>query len=482
MPTEEDLLFTRKIVALGLVNDEQVKICLHLHRKLAEKGKLIPLPELFVRKKYLERAEMEKIVLQCSGQNIAGADGKPAKAPAPVFARRLVHKTTKRLPTPVGGKLTKRLKPVADQRINRPAKRAKGNGGRVDPTAFTERISAKREVLSDVSPSFMQEFFPPPENGIGDSCDKTANKAQTVEIGSLFRHYRIIAELGRGGMGIVYKAMDTRLERIVALKVIQSLFMGSKQVRRFLQEATATAQLDHPNIIKVYEVSDTSANYFSMEYIEGPTLGYLIKERQLTPWDTARLLEKVALALDSAHRKGIIHRDIKPSNIMIATNGEPKIMDFGLAKIIDTEQGLSRTGDILGTPAYMPPEQAASKEVGPHSDIYSLGATLYESLTGRPPFQGYSGVNILYQIVESDPIAPRALNPDIPESLEIICLKCIEKEPGSRYASAASLADDLRNFLEQRPISARLPGMVSYWRKLVVRHKMMALGTALVRY
>ena len=478
MPTEADLRFTRKLVTRGLASDEQVKICLQLYHKLAERGKVIPLPELFVRKKYLERTEMEKIVLQCAGEDFVGNDANPAPKSAPMPAGRQVYKTSKSLPTPRGRQTNKRSNPPQEQRLTRRGKRTWSNGATA-PVELTETVTAKQEELVDVSPSFMQEFLPLPDDSVDDSGEKTIAKPHTIEIGSLFRNYHIIDELGHGGMGVVYKAMDTNSGQVVALKLIQSLFLGNKQVRRFLQEAMATAQLDHPNIVKVYEVSD-NPNYFSMEYIEGSTLSSLIKERRLTPWDTAMLLEKVALALHSAHGKGIIHRDIKPSNIMIAVNGEPKIMDFGLAKIIDTEQGLSRTGDILGTPAYMPPEQAASKEVGPRSDVYSLGATLYEVLTGRPPFQGYSGVNILYQIAENDPIAPCALNPDIPEPLATICLKCMEKNPENRYASTAALATDLRNFLEQRPINARLPGLLSHWRKFMLRHKMAVMGSAIV--
>lgn len=291
-----------------------------------------------------------------------------------------------------------------------------------------------------------------------------------------FNHYIIEKKLGAGGMGAVYKVRDHHLQRSVALKVILgSGALNEKQIQRFLKEARATASLKHPNIVKVYEIGSQPQNYFTMELIQGRSLSALLRSKNLTPQKAAVIMKKCSEAIHYAHRQGIIHRDIKPSNIMMERNQEPKIMDFGLAKDVSNDKQISTTGDVLGTLCYMSPEQANGKETDARSDIYSLGATLYEVLCKRPPFQGESSMKLLCQIFTEEPIELRLLNPDIPKDLEAICLKCLHKKPEKRYQTAKQLADDLQNFLQNRPVSAQ---PVTRWiriKKSIVRNKMLAL-------
>ena len=294
-----------------------------------------------------------------------------------------------------------------------------------------------------------------------------------VSPGQMFGHYQIQEELGRGGMGIVYKALDTKLDRNVALKVIVHSNKDAKEVARLLQEATVMARLEHPNIVRIYDIGESPTPYFTMEYIQGASLAFLLEKRRISAIQASALLAKVAEAVHMAHRSNVVHRDIKPSNIMIGQNNEPRLMDFGLAKIKDErrkEVSLSRSGELLGTPVYMAPEQIDG-EPGFASDVYSLGATLYECLTGRPPFQGDTHWNILNQIITQDVIPPRALNPDISVYLEAICLKCLNKEAKKRYPNARDLARDLKNFLSNRPVVARPYTRMDQAMRLVSRHK-----------
>jgi serine/threonine-protein kinase len=284
----------------------------------------------------------------------------------------------------------------------------------------------------------------------------------------LFGDYRLLDKIGEGGMGVVYRARQISLGRIVAVKMIQrGALASSSDVARFRAEAAAAAHLEHPHIVPVYEVGQHDGQpYFSMKYVGGTTLAKKLADGPLPPRATAALLLPVCRAIAHAHQQGIIHRDLKPSNILIDADGQPLVGDFGLAKRIDVDraaegaavaEALTRTGAILGTPSYMSPEQAAGSrgKVGPASDIYSLGAILYQCLTGRPPFQAASPVDVVLMVLEQDPVLPGILNPKADADLEMIALKCLQKPSELRYASAGDLADDLAAYLANEPISAR---------------------------
>ncbi len=274
-----------------------------------------------------------------------------------------------------------------------------------------------------------------------------------------FGEYELLEEIARGGMGVVYKARQVKLNRIVALKMILSGEpAGGEEVRRFKTEAEAAAKLDHPGIVLIYEIGEhNSQHYFSMGYVEGQSLADRVKDGPLPPRKATEIVKKAAEAVAYAHEKGVIHRDLKPANVLLNKNGEPRVTDFGLAKQVESERDLTRTGAVMGTPSYMPPEQASgnTKEVGPRSDVYSLGAILYCLLTGRPPFQASNNVDTLLQVIQQDPVAPAVLNSRISRDLNTTCLKCLEKEANRRYQTAVELRDDLGRIERGEPIHAR---------------------------
>ncbi len=274
--------------------------------------------------------------------------------------------------------------------------------------------------------------------------------------------YELLEKLARGGMGVVYRAWDTRLQRPVALKMIRgSQLATEEEVHRFFLEAKAAAQLDHPGIVPVFDVGEHAGeHYYVMGLVEGGSLARRIRERPLPPREAAAIVRQVAEAMAYAHRRGVIHRDLKPGNILLDVTGQPKVADFGLAKMVRDDSHLTMTGQVLGTPAYMPPEQAAGKslDVGPEADIYSVGAILYCLLTGRPPFQAATSAETLRQVLEQEPVSPRQLNRVVGRDLETICLKCLQKEPSRRYATAEDLARDLGHWLAGEPIEARPVG------------------------
>ncbi|MFQ5732526.1 MAG: protein kinase [Planctomycetaceae bacterium] len=274
-----------------------------------------------------------------------------------------------------------------------------------------------------------------------------------------FGDYELLVEVARGGMGIVYRARQTKLNRVVALKMIKGGHLATPdEVKRFLTEAESAASLEHPNIVPIYEVGEIAdQHFFTMAFVEGESLQDRVAKGPLPERDAGQFVKLVARAVQFAHDKGIVHRDLKPSNVLIETGGQPKVMDFGLAKRVEGDSGLTATGQVIGTPSYMPPEQAGGRStaVGTSADVYSLGAMLYCLVSGRPPFQAATAVETLIQVVEQDPVAPRQINPGVCKDIETICLKCLEKEPQRRYVSAAALADDLDRWLAGRPIVAR---------------------------
>ena len=268
--------------------------------------------------------------------------------------------------------------------------------------------------------------------------------------------YEIESLLGRGGMGVVYRARQTALGRRVAIKMVLSEQAPLEERERFAIEAEAVARLQHPNIVQIYEIGAVGGRpFFTLEYIDGGTLEQHSGGKPM-PWrEAVRLLEMLARAVHVAHRQGIVHRDLKPSNVLLTKDGTPKITDFGIAKRMDAAKQ-TQTGKILGTPSYMSPEQAmGGKQVGPSTDIYALGAILYDMLTGRPPFEGESTLETMVQTVQSEPVSPRALQPKLPRDLEVVTLRCLEKSPDRRYVTALDLADDLERLLRNEPVHAR---------------------------
>jgi hypothetical protein len=279
--------------------------------------------------------------------------------------------------------------------------------------------------------------------------------------------YEVLAELGRGGMGVVFKARQIGLGRLVALKMIRDSQLASAADRQRLRaEAEAVACLDHPNIVPIYEVGDWQGQpYFSMKLVEGGSLAEQLPRMAQDPRAALALLARVARAVHYAHQRGFLHRDLKPGNILLDPAGQPHVTDFGLARRVDGGSGLTQTGAVVGTPSYMAPEQAAgTKGLTTAADVYSLGAILYEVLTGRPPFQAESALDTLLKVLDREPEPPRAVNPAADRDLELICLKCLARDPHERYGSAEALAVDLEHWLAGEPLSVRPPALASLAR------------------
>lgn len=286
-----------------------------------------------------------------------------------------------------------------------------------------------------------------------------AGESKSVNSASYFGDYEIIREIARGGMGVVYKARQVSLNRTVALKkVLTGHLAGEEDVKRFQLEAEASANLDHPGIVPVYDFGEHDGqHYFSMGFVEGESLSEKLADGPLPPRNAAELLVKISRAVAYANEKGVVHRDIKPGNILLDENGEPRVTDFGLAKRHHDDSGITATGQILGTPSFMPPEQASGKAdlVDQRADVYALGAILYATLAGRPPFQAAHPMETLNQVMETEPVSLRLFVPTVPRDLETICLKCLRKEANRRYETGNDLADDLQRWLGGEPIVAR---------------------------
>jgi WD40 repeat protein len=300
-----------------------------------------------------------------------------------------------------------------------------------------------------------------------------------------FADYELLEEIARGGMGVVYRARHLSLGCIVAVKLILAGQFASQQIiQRFRGEVTAAALLQHPNIVAIHDVGiHDGQHYFSMDYVEGQNLSQLVGNRPLPPAKAARYVKLIAEAIHYAHGQGILHRDLKPSNVLVDASDQPRITDFGLAKRLDGDASITMTGQMLGSPNFMPPEQASSQcgKVGRHSDVYGLGAILYHLLTARPPFQAESFESVITQLLNAEPVSPRLLNSRVPADLETICVKCLQKEPARRFQSALELADELGRFLRHEPIQARPVTLAERtWRWCRRKPALASLGVSLV--
>ena len=291
------------------------------------------------------------------------------------------------------------------------------------------------------------------------SGSRYGKAALTLDLPCQLGDYELLEEIGKGGMGVVYRARQISLNREVAVKMIlRGQFATSADRRRFRAEAEAVARLSHPGIVPVYEVGEIEGSpYFSMKYVKGRTLAQLLADGMMPPRESARILAAVARAIDFAHEQGVLHRDLKPSNILLDERGEPHVTDFGLAKQLTDEASLTRSNAVIGTPAYMAPEQASGgrEQVGPASDVFSLGTILYQTLTGRPPFQAASPVDTILMLRDQDVVPPRVVNPRADGDLAMIALRCLQKPIALRYKSAGALANDLEAYLKDEEIEAR---------------------------
>ncbi|MCK6471392.1 MAG: serine/threonine protein kinase [Planctomycetes bacterium] len=316
----------------------------------------------------------------------------------------------------------------------------------------------------------------------GRTGESTGAKAPAV--GKVFGSYEILAEVSRGSFGVVYRARQKGLERQVALKVLLAGVHASEEaVARFQREARAVARLKHPNIVPIYDIGmQDGHHYFAMEFVEGHSLSDFMVHQKISTPQALKLVEILADAIESAHQEGVIHRDIKPSNIIVDPKGLPHITDFGLAKQVDIDTQYTQSGTTLGTPAYMPPEQARGEvdKIDPRSDVYALGAVLYEMLAGRPPFAGRSLLEVVVAVINEPVKPPRQINPNIHRDVQTIVMKCLEKDPRNRYASAAELRDDLRRFRSGEAIQARPVGLVRRGLRLVQRQSYFFGAVAIV--
>ncbi len=334
-------------------------------------------------------------------------------------------------------------------------------------------------ALSDRDSAKQLEMEPtrPPKRYMADTV------ATTEQLPRRFGDYELLEKLAHGGMGMVYKARQTSLNRIVAVKMILAgQFASQDEVKRFYIEAEAAGHLDHPGIVPIFDVgSYDGQHYFAMGFVDGETLAERLRRGPLQPREAAMCVKKIAAAVQVAHEHGIVHRDLKPGNVLLTDQDEPRVTDFGLAKRVEADSDLTATGMVIGTPSYMPPEQAAGKldQINAAADIYSLGAILYALLTGRPPFDASTQVDTLLQVMEEEPVAPRQFVSTVPRDLEVICLKCLEKDPVNRYRSAAELADDLQRFLAGEPIGAK-NDLARRLRKWTLREPVLAAQLAAI--
>ncbi len=315
------------------------------------------------------------------------------------------------------------------------------------PAAGKEASESARETSN---PEAFAEPTPSCSQSLRSDPDETRPRRASL-LGTRIGDFELVSELGRGGYGIVYKAKQLSLDRFVAVKLLLSEHCQNQKVlKRFLTEARTAAALEHPNIVKVYQVGECAhGHFFAMEYIDGPSLQTVMVSKRVRPSSAVAIMILVAEAVHHAHAKGIVHRDLKPANIMLDPKKRPVVMDFGIAKYIGKSSALTQHGAIIGTPGYLPPEQAGENAaaVGPHSDVYALGAILYSLLAGRPPFDEPTALKTIIKVISGEPPPPiRDFRGDVDPDLEAVCLRCLQLKPEDRYASAEALGKELRRF------------------------------------
>jgi serine/threonine protein kinase/Tfp pilus assembly protein PilF len=322
------------------------------------------------------------------------------------------------------------------------------------------------------------------ESGLGfpDTDDTSNHEAQTARAAEMLRElgdYELLEEIGRGGQGVVFRARQKSLNRIVALKVVSlGQWASDAHLKRFRREAEAAASLDHPCIVPIYEVGEREgACYFAMKFVRGGQLDEVVSRRPLSIRQAAELIAKLARTVHYAHQHGVVHRDIKPGNVLVDVNGEPHLSDFGLARLLETESTMTGTQEMIGTPSYMAPEQALGNkaQLTSATDVYGVGAVFYQLLTGHPPFLGGTTYETIRLLLDAEPRPPRLLNPKVPRDLSTICLKCLEKDPKHRYSSALTLAEDLEHWLKHEPIRAHHAGIFTRARKWIQRNPSTAM-------
>jgi serine/threonine protein kinase/Tfp pilus assembly protein PilF len=322
------------------------------------------------------------------------------------------------------------------------------------------------------------------ESGLGfpDTDDTSNHEAQTARAAEMLRElgdYELLEEIGRGGQGVVFRARQKSLNRIVALKVVSlGQWASDAHLKRFRREAEAAASLDHPCIVPIYEVGEREgACYFAMKFVRGGQLDEVVSRRPLSIRQAAELIAKLARTVHYAHQRGVVHRDIKPGNVLVDVNGEPHLSDFGLARLLETESTMTGTQEMIGTPSYMAPEQALGNkaQLTSATDVYGVGAVFYQLLTGHPPFLGGTTYETIRLLLDAEPRPPRLLNPKVPRDLSTICLKCLEKDPKHRYSSTLTLAEDLEHWLKHEPIRAHHAGIFTRARKWIQRNPSTAM-------
>ena len=353
------------------------------------------------------------------------------------------------------------------------------------PSKTTPTSASKLSVQESVNIPLSNETQAtiPPDTNKATTSEDAGNFPETAVLPKRFDGYELLDEIARGGMGVVYRAHQTALDRTVALKtVITGRLTSDEAIQLFQTEAKAAGQLNHPGIVPVYDVGECQGtHYFSMPLIEGTNLSDRIRRGPLDPDEAARIMKTVAQTIHFSHQHNIVHRDLKPGNILIDAHDQPLVMDFGIARKIDNHHTPKDVDNLMGTAEYMSPEQASGESTGPLADVYSLGATLYCLLTGRPPFQSHNTLDTLLAVLQSNPVPPRRLNARIPRDLELICLKCMEKRPQNRYQSASEFAEELHRFLEGEPVLVHPVGNIgTFLRWMRRKPRSAAIASGLV--